>query len=115
MIPQDVQSAISGLQQGKMAMAGVLPSAQNAGGAASPNVDPASPMFESSRRSILVLINYLHQQRDEHDANRVMKLMTQLQDIAMERRKKMAEHAADSMSSLSAVGNLNAMGVPNSG
>jgi len=113
MIPQDVQSAISGLQQGKMAMAGVLPSATNVGGAASPNVDPASPLFQHARRGILSLINYLHQQRDEQDANRVMKLMTQLQDIAMERRKKMAEHVSESMSSLSAVGGLNAMGVPN--
>lgn len=113
MIPQDVQSAVSGFNQGKMALAGVLPSAQNVGGAASPNVDPASPLFQHARQGMLRLINYLHQQRDEHDANRIMKLMTQLQDIAMERRKKMAEHAAESMSSLSAVQNLNAQGVPN--
>jgi hypothetical protein len=113
MIPQDVQSAISGLQQGKQAFAGVLPSAGNVGGAASANIDPAQPLFQHARRGMLQLINYLHQQRDEQDANKVMKLMTQLQDIAMERRKKMADHMSEKMSSLSAVQNMNAMGVPN--
>ena len=113
MIPQDIQSAISGMNQGKMALAGVLPSANNAGGAASANIDPAQPLFQHARRGMLSLINWLHQQRDEQDANKVMKLMTQLQDIAMERRKRMADHMAQSQSGLSAVGNMNAMGVPN--
>jgi hypothetical protein len=113
MISQDAQSAIQGYNQGKMALAGVLPSAQNVGGAASPNVDPASPLFQHARAGMLRLINYLHQQREEQDANKVMKLMTQLQDVAMDRRKRMADHLSQSMTSLSAVGGLNAMGVPN--
>jgi hypothetical protein len=113
MISQDAQAALQGYTQGRNAFAGLLPSGQNVGGAASSNIDPAGPLFQHARAGVLRLINYLHQQRDEQDANRLMKLMTQLQDIAMERRKRMADRFSQTMTSQSAVGGLNAMGVPN--
>lgn len=111
MIPQDVQAAMRGNQQGKMALQGVLPSSTDAGGAPPGNMDQAAPLFDFSRRALLRLINYLHQNRDEQDANRVTKLMTTLQDISIERRKKMADKMSESSPMSSAAG-LHAMGSP---
>ena len=113
---EDVNAIMQGFARGNQQMGGVLPSAQNVGGAAPANVDYAASDFEAARRALSSLANRLHQNGEEKDANRVVKLLTQITDISMERRKKFADAFSDKAAGSSPVlGSLNAQGVPRQG
>lgn len=103
---------IQALQQ---ALAGQIPNPQMAGGAPPAATDYAGMDFDKARQALSALANKLHQNRDEHDANRVVKLLTQLSDIALERRKKAAQVSADSaagqLSPMAAMGSMGARGM----
>ena len=108
-----IAAMMSGTQRGQAALQGVTPSAQTPGGAPPARMDYASTEFDLARNALSSLVRKLHQARDEHDANRVIKLLTQLTDITLERRKKMAQAVADqSTGQNSVLSSLAAQGIP---
>ena len=103
---------MNGFQRGD-SLAGVIPSAQNVRGSAPGNFDYAAADIDNARRALSLLANKLHNNRDERDANRVVKLLTQLTDIAMERRKRFSEQQQQGPGGPSVYqGSLHAMGIP---
>lgn len=114
-LPTEIGSILNGLAQGKQ-LAGQIPGANMVGGAPPIN-DPAGSAFQRASQALMTLGNQLNQMRAADDANRVLKLATQLEDIRLTRKKTLAEEAVGKMDSggLGAVGNLSAMGVPGGG
>lgn len=94
-----IGAMMQGQAQGK-ALGGLIPSGQNAGGAP-PMLDYAAADLRRCQAGLSALANTLHRNNDEHDANKVVKLLTQLSDIMLERRKKFAEARSDQASGLS--------------
>jgi hypothetical protein len=116
MLP-DIQALIQGTERGKMQLAGMVPSAQNVGGAAPP-IDPTAPQADLAERVLLDYVAALNAARDDRNANRVLKLVTALGDVKQDRRKEIADYQASGQNGpsgggLAAVQGLHAMGVPN--
>lgn len=112
----EIQAMMSGMAQGQQSLAGMMPSSNNVGGAPPKDIDPASRCFKDAHTYLMKLANDLMQLRDEQNANRIAKIAVQVKEIELSRRSEMAEDAAEGAANgggaLSAVGGLNAMGVP---
>ena len=96
-------------------LAGQAPSGQNVGGAPPGDMDPASAAFRDAHQCLGKLASLLHQFRDDVNSNQIVKLMYEVKRIELSRRKEIADKQADQVNGgsnpLSAVGNINAMGV----
>lgn len=109
-----VQAMLNGARKG---YAGMQPSTQNVGGAPPIDNDPGEPIYQMAEKSLMAYANFLKQAaHDDIAANQALELITELGDIQLARRKKRADAAKNAIdnggNAMSAVGGLNAMGVP---
>ena len=111
-----LRGTMQGQQQGQQALAGVMPSAQQPGGAPPNDIDPASPAFKAASGSLNRLCDVLKQLRDDVNYNQCLKLEYELNQLQLSRRKEILKQHTDQMSAgggaVSAARGINAMGVP---
>ncbi len=92
----ETQALIRGALGGKMQLSGESPSPGTVGGGGSNMYDPAAHNWDSALKEVSKLSAVLHNQNRQVESNKVAKLAVQLQHLALEARKKIAENAVSS-------------------
>lgn len=111
-----LQGLSQGDQQAKqMGLAGAIPSSQNAGGAASNQIDPAAGAFQKAHSGLTELASVLHRLHDDEDSNKLVQLAVDLKNMEISRRQSKAKEQVNRMSTLAPTAGLNAAGVPQQG
>lgn len=113
----EIQAMLSGAMRGQQSLAGLAPSAQDVGGAPPGNMDPASYCFDEAHAALLKLSAELKQYRDDKGSNQVAQLAVKVKDIQLSRKAELMKASENGIgapggNAMSAVGGMNAMGVP---
>lgn len=110
---QEVSAMMRGMDKGKYALSGIVPSGQSVGGAPGASIDHLAPLFRQAFDVLGQLSNALYKSNAQPDADRIVKLALEVNKVSNDRAKRKAENAvAGESSPVAKVGQLNAMGIP---
>ncbi len=91
----DINALMQGMQRGRQAMQGVIPSAQNAGGAAPAQIDPMAAKLKFCHAQLMSAMSDMHRMHADQDAAKLMKAAEAVLTLILDRRKRIAKDAND--------------------